>query len=222
MLFPYEESNFNFTSICRHNFLKNAVKDENFQSVLKVDLLQAMIESFIDGILIVTTGGKLVHANEYARSICRQLVPKEAASNAIPEEIWRICESLIESRELFPNEKIIIEAEIEPTPTVKLRLRVRWLQLCVNKHNFLLVTLEDCHQYSQSIAIADAKKYNLTDRETEVWQLRRANLSYKEIANQLYITINTVKKHLKNIHAKQQEREDITVANSPSPHFRCS
>ena len=67
------------------------------------------------------------------------------------------------------------------------------------------MTIEDCNQYNQSIAIADAKKYNLTDREMEVWLLRRANLSYREIANQLYITINTVKKHLKNIYVKQQD-----------------
>lgn len=85
---------------------------------------------------------------------------------------------------------------------------------------FLLVTLEDCNLYSQSIAIADAKKYNLTDRERQVWQLRRANLSYKEIANQLYITINTVKKHIKNIHAKQQEKEHITFADSSSHYFK--
>jgi len=213
MFFPYQENNFNFTSIPGHNFLIKALKNENLPSVPNVDLLQAMIESFVDGIFIVTTEGKLIHGNEYARAICRQLMPKEAASNAVPEEIWRVCQSLIESRKLFPDEKIIIESEIKPTPTVKLRVRTRWLQLCVNKHNFLLVTLEDCNQYSQSIAIADAKKYNLTNRETEVWQLRRANLSYKEIANQLYITINTVKKHLKNIHAKQQDREHITYAN---------
>ncbi|MBD2166270.1 helix-turn-helix transcriptional regulator [Calothrix membranacea FACHB-236] len=222
MFFPYEETNFNFTSISGHNFFKKLIKDENLESVSKIDLLQAMVESFVDGILIATTEGKLVHANEYARSICRQLALKETVGHPIPEEIWRICQSLIDSQEFFPGEKIIIESEIAPTPTIKLRLRARWLELCVNKHNFLLVTLEDCNQYNQSVAIADAKKYNLTDREAQVWLLRRANLSYKEIANQLYITINTVKKHLKNIHAKQQEKEHITFADSSSHHFKWS
>lgn len=220
MLFPCKDNDVNFTSILGKNCFKKSLKDENLESVSKVDLLQAMIESFVDGILIATTEGNLVHANEYARAICRQLARKAAVVNPIPEEIWRICQSLIDSQDLFPDEKIIIESEIEPTPTIKLRLRARWLQLCVKKHNFLLVTLEDCNQYSQSIAIADAKKYNLTNRERQVWQLRRANFSYKEIANQLYITINTVKKHLKNIHAKQQQKEHITFADSSSPYFK--
>lgn len=179
--------------------------DQQEQKTTKFDLLQAIIESFVDGVLIVSPEGKLIHANEYARSICRQLMPKDTASDVIPEEIWHICQSLIESSELFIAEKIIIESEIQPKPTIKLRIRARWLELSASPNNFLLVTIEDCNQHSQSIAIADAKKYNLTEREIEVWQLRLANLSYKEIANKLYITINTVKKHLQNIHAKQQD-----------------
>ncbi|BAY24822.1 LuxR family transcriptional regulator [Calothrix sp. NIES-2100] len=201
MLFPDDEEKLNSAFIPGD---KSSKKDD-LQPIPQVDLLKAMIESFVDGILIVTTEGKLIHANNYARAICHQLMPKAADSDVLPAEIWYVCESLIESRELFPEEHIIIEAEITPKPTVKLRLRVRWFPLGASQHKFLLVTVEDCNQYNQSIAIADGKKYNLTDREQEVWQLRRANFSYREIANQLYITINTVKKHLKNIHVKQQE-----------------
>jgi DNA-binding CsgD family transcriptional regulator len=72
-----------------------------------------------------------------------------------------------------------------------------------NAHPYLLVTIEDRNQSTQNLAIADAKKYGLTRRETEIWLLRRANYSYKEIADKLCISINTVKKHLKNIHIKQ-------------------
>ncbi|MBW4560063.1 MAG: helix-turn-helix transcriptional regulator [Mojavia pulchra JT2-VF2] len=205
MLVTTEKTNLISASIVSNKFNTTSVKDHNLQ----IDLLKAMIESFADGILILSTESELVHANEYARYICRQLMPKEAASNAVPQEIWRVCQSLIESRELFPEEKIIIESEIERDSTVKLRIRARWLQMGASQYNFLLVTIEDCYQYSQSLAIADAKKYHLTNRETEVWLLRRANLSYREIANRLYITINTVKKHLKNIHAKQQETENF-------------
>jgi DNA-binding NarL/FixJ family response regulator len=201
MLFPDDENDLNFAAISGEKFSKQ----DDFQPVAAVDLLQAIIESFVDGVLIVSPQGKLIHANEYARSICRLLVTTDISRDIVPEEIWRICQSLIESSELFPEEKMIIESEIQPQPTIKLRLRVRWLELSTSPNNFLLVTVEDCNQYSHSIAIADAKKYNLTDREIEVWQLRRANFSYKEIAKQLYITINTVKKHLQNIHAKQQE-----------------
>lgn len=197
--------NHNTASIQRYKFSNKASKNEQLQSALKVYLLQAVIESFVDGILILTTQGELLHANECARRICRKLISAENSVNAIPEEIWSVCQSLMESRKLFPDQKISIESEIETDKSVKLRLRVRWLQLCASNDSVLLVTLEDCNQSSQNIAIADAKKYGLTDREAEVWLLRRGNLSYKEIADKLFITINTVKKHLKNIYAKQQD-----------------
>ncbi|MUG91303.1 winged helix-turn-helix transcriptional regulator [Scytonema sp. UIC 10036] len=46
--------------------------------------------------------------------------------------------------------------------------------------------------------------YGLTPREAEIWFLYRSRCSYKEIAERLYISVNTVKKHMKNIHSKQQ------------------
>ncbi len=211
MLFPDREIDFNFVSTKSKKLAKDFTKTEQLQSTSQLDLLQVIIESFIDGILILTTEGKLIFSNEYARCICRQLMPKLDTSHTVPEKIWRVCLSLIENRELFPEDKVIIESEIEITQGMKLRIRARWLPLGIGNESFFFVTVEDYHQYSQSMAIAEAKKYHLTDREMEVWQLRRANLSYKEIANQLYITINTVKKHLKNIYAK---RQDIFWSNS--------
>jgi DNA-binding CsgD family transcriptional regulator len=211
----------------------NNHKNQNF------DLLQSVIASFMDGILILTITGELVHANEYARNICRQLIGQDTTNDGdrwmhgtltqksvahsksniqnlqwcdvVPQAIWRVCQSLIESRELFPTEKILVESEIITKEGITLRIRVRWLKISARNEELLLVTVEDCQQYAHSIAIADAQKYNLTDREMQVWLLRRANHSYQEIANQLYITINTVKKHLKNIYAKQQH---LFCANS--------
>ncbi|NEQ50076.1 MAG: LuxR family transcriptional regulator, partial [Leptolyngbya sp. SIO3F4] len=40
-------------------------------------------------------------------------------------------------------------------------------------------------------------------READVWILHRIGLSYQEIAARLYIALNTVKKHMKNVYAKQ-------------------
>jgi len=52
---------------------------------------------------------------------------------------------------------------------------------------------------------AEIEKYGLTPRESEVWLLYRANYSRKEIAAELFISIDTVKKHLKNIKTKQDK-----------------
>ncbi|WP_339382310.1 helix-turn-helix transcriptional regulator [Nostoc flagelliforme] len=70
----------------------------------------------------------------------------------------------------------------------------------------LLVTIENQYESVKNVALTEVKKFDLTRREAEIWFLYRSNYSYKEIATKLYITINTVKKHMKNIHTKRQAK----------------
>jgi DNA-binding NarL/FixJ family response regulator len=53
----------------------------------------------------------------------------------------------------------------------------------------------------------------LTRRENEVAQYLAKGLLYKEIAEQLEISIDTVKKHCKNIFIKLQVRNRTEVTN---------
>lgn len=70
----------------------------------------------------------------------------------------------------------------------------------------------------RNLAIAQAEHYGLTSREAEVWLLRQANYSCREIAAELYISLNTVKKHMKNIHAKREKvlHPSIPICSSRS------
>lgn len=173
--------------------------------------LQRVIEGFIDGILIVTEQGELIHANECAKRICRQLAHGISKHNLVPQEIWHICQFLIEGRSLFPDKTIIFSDQIVASNSTTFRVRVRWLNLAEFEFPCLLVTMED-HCHLQTLAMptartssyAEAQKYDLTPCETKVWLLYRANYTYKKIATELYISLNTVKKHMKNIHAKRQ------------------
>jgi len=154
--------------------------------------------------LVLSQQGEWIYANECARQICQQLSPGKTPSNSVPQVIWQVCESLRDRLELLCDQEAIIGNEIKSNNSVNFRVRVRWLVLEDSAHPLILVTIEDQHQTRKMQAIADAKKYGLTRRETEVWSLHQSRLSYKEIADRLYITLNTVKKHIKNIYAKQQ------------------
>ncbi|BAU12360.1 two-component response regulator, CheY subfamily [Leptolyngbya sp. NIES-3755] len=163
-------------------------------------LLTTVIEGFIDGILIMTPQGSIVYANTCAIDICRQLSTRQE----IPKEVWRVCEALLESRELYGKHPLIIESEVTTHHARSFRLRVQWLQLDTVKQTCLLVRLEDQQQALKRLAHSEAHQYGLTSREAEVWLLRRYNLSRREIAESLCITIDTVKKHLGNIRSKRQ------------------
>jgi DNA-binding CsgD family transcriptional regulator len=66
------------------------------------------------------------------------------------------------------------------------------------------VTLEDLTQVAQQLAIAAMHQYGLTPREAEVWQYRLQGYSYQQMAQELHISENTVKKHIKNILSKRR------------------
>ncbi|MGQ4646682.1 LuxR C-terminal-related transcriptional regulator [Lyngbya aestuarii] len=187
------------------NYLERSHEEFSSQQVKSSSLLQAIIEGFIDGVLILTSRGEWVHANYSGRQICQQISQDTCQFNSVPQPIWRVCQSLIDSRNWFPEQKMIIEDEINTDNLNSYRLRVRWLVLEESAQPYLLVTMEDKSQSSLNTALAEVDKYGLTEREADVWLLKRKNYSYKEIAHQLYITANTVKKHLKNIYAKQKE-----------------
>ncbi|MCG8366923.1 MAG: LuxR C-terminal-related transcriptional regulator [Pseudanabaenales cyanobacterium] len=179
-------------------------------------LLQGVLEGFMDGVLILTLQGELVHASSYAYQILEEFTQEEPQAQLVSQEIERICQAAIDSCELYPESPVIIEAEISNKKLGVLRIRARWLQLDENEQPLILITLEDQHRTIQSLVITEAKKYGLTPREAEIWLLRRANRTYKEIATELFISLNTVKKHLKNIRTKlkfHQFRQELLVAN---------
>jgi RNA polymerase sigma factor (sigma-70 family) len=196
----------------------------------RMGLLQSIVERLIDGVVLVTEQGKVLQANEFAHQICRRLDARSssevAATNVkrsksksgnsldlqtLPQEVWRVCQALLDSDRLFPDQKVIPELEITLADRSIVRIRAQRFDWNGNSEEqmhtlsrCILVTLEDRHQALQHRAIADLLKFNLTPREGQIWQLRLQGCSYREISARLYITENTVKKHIKNILAKRQ------------------
>jgi DNA-binding CsgD family transcriptional regulator len=178
--------------------------DVDCDDLQQADFFQEVIEGLQDGILIITETGELLHANASGYRFCYQINQNNSTQNILPLAIWQLCESLIESRTLFPDKVIVLCDEIVLDKLTIFRIRVRWLDLDLFECPCLLVTIENRYESLKNLAIAEIKKYDLTPREAEIWILYRSHYTYKEIATELYITVNTVKKHMKNIHAKRQ------------------
>ena len=166
--------------------------------------LQGVLEGFVDGVLVLTENGEVIHANNYARQLCHRLSKNNSQPNLVPLDIWRACLALIDSKKTYPERFVIMESMITDSQSTTLRIRTRWFQLEPSECPYILVTIEDQRQSTQSLASLEIHKYGLTRREADVWLLRRANYSYKQIAAQLFISLNTVKKHMRNIMAKQE------------------
>ncbi|MEO0456081.1 MAG: LuxR C-terminal-related transcriptional regulator [Cyanobacteria bacterium P01_A01_bin.114] len=167
---------------------------------------QINIETLLDGILLLTPTGDVLRANQPAYRICTQLLANQSQPMALPKVVWRLCQSLMAQADQISN---MAETEISTAQFPKLYLRAQWISLEAVDYPCLLVILEDRHAANQRLAAAEANQYGLTTREAEVWRLRRAECSNKEIAQTLYISINTVKKHIKSILAKRQVELEV-------------
>jgi DNA-binding CsgD family transcriptional regulator len=164
------------------------------------NFLQVVLDTLVDGILVLTVEQEVLYSNRIATSICTQLASGQ--TKHLPESIQQVSAALIDSRDLYADRPVVIELEVKTSETT-LRIRAQWLKLEVTGRPCILVRLQDQKLSLQGLAITESQQWNLTSREREVWLLRRAGLTRKEIGSQLYITENTVQKHLKNVQVKR-------------------
>jgi hypothetical protein len=179
-------------------------------------LLNAVLEGFVDGILVLTEDGTCVHSNREGQILCRELAKAErpAAAGAgltLPHCLKTLCSYLLDSCAVYGEMPVVLTEEFVSPAGNKIRARIQWLDLPGAPDPCLLVSLENKTRSACASAQLEAIQYNLTPRERAVWMLRRANRTYDEIAQELYITVNTVKRHLKSIYAKRKEVTEAMV-----------
>jgi DNA-binding CsgD family transcriptional regulator len=172
-------------------------------------LLQEIVEALIDGVLILTPAGEWVYGNYNAHQICQQLNHGQTAGDTVPHPIWQICQRFINPDSTVAGQTTVaqptmLEAEITLERRVCYRVRVRWFRLEDTHSPHLLVTLEDRYQAALNRAIAEIHQYRLTARQADVWLLHSTGHTYREIATTLFVAMNTVKQHMKDIYLKQK------------------
>ncbi|MBW4521194.1 MAG: helix-turn-helix transcriptional regulator [Scytolyngbya sp. HA4215-MV1] len=172
-------------------------------------LLQGVLEGITDGILVLSETGELIYRNYCAYCICQQIEPTQSTEHPLPDKIWQCCQALMDSRTLYPDHPVVIETEIVVNRSQSFRVRAKWLTLEDPKRPYLAVLLEDRCQSLHNRVCAEVQKYRLTPRQAEVLLLHRSGYSYREIAAELYITVNTVRQHLKDINMRRQRTLDL-------------
>ncbi|MEA5451766.1 LuxR C-terminal-related transcriptional regulator [Leptolyngbya sp. CCNP1308] len=166
-------------------------------------VLGRLFEGFADGVLLLTQDGTCLYSNQEGRRLCQVLQEGQRSARAIPLGLWVMCRHMIESRSLFEDIALVPTQTLTGAKNQLVRAKVQWLELPHDSEAYLLVLLEDQSRSAQATALLEAVRYKLTPREKDVWLLRHADCSYKEIAAKLFVSVNTVKRHLKSISAKR-------------------
>lgn len=104
--------------------------------------MESVLEGFTEGVLIVSESGKLICTNQKAGYWCQQLFPNFSTGSAVPEAVWKLCQSILEGRELFPNQHLIVESYLDTPLATTLRLQGRLFQFASCPQPCLLVMIE--------------------------------------------------------------------------------
>lgn len=174
-------------------------------------VVEEALTKLTSGILIITENRQVLYANECACRILRQINRDRQTSETIPQEISYLCRSIAEVRQQFPEQHWIMETQIFISSSVNFRVSGRYMKLESLGKNCIVLKMKDHFQLVEGLAMEEAKQYGLTERETEIWLLQRANYTYKQIASELFIAPNTVKKHMQNIHLKQKAKSQDCI-----------
>lgn len=183
---------------------------------------QAIFENMMQGVLIVSDKREMIHANRRGQELCSLLEGLDhgmsrastkrcctgqantGSEDSIPKVVWTVCQALLSSRQEFPEYQVIPEQELEISDATHLKIYAQWFKWIESDTSYMLVTLEDRSERLRNLARWDTHRYDLTAREAEVWMLKCQEYSYENIADELHISINTVKKHLKSIMLKRE------------------
>lgn len=174
-------------------------------------ILSSLVESLQQGVLVVSRNLRPVYWNVRAKRLCRTLVGTEFSLSELPVTVSEVCHRLIKGNRPT-NQPLVMECQVSDAQTI--RITVRWLNL-LSSHKtagsvtsdstpYILVFLENCSEALREELRIERKKYDLTEREAEVWMLLRQEYTYQEIAKMLQISLNTVKTHVKNAYAKKR------------------
>ncbi len=172
--------------------------DDNRGAIAEDALWSALLESMPIGVLVLTTLLQLVYANDKAIGICERL---EKSNSPLPIAVIALCQRMIGEDEPIAEPLVM---EYQEQSEQFFRLQARWLCANAEAQPLLLVQIEDCLATLYEELALEQQKYDLTDREAEVWVLLRQDYSYQQISERLNISLNTVKTHVKNVYSKRK------------------
>ena len=161
---------------------------------------QKMLEAVPQGIMVISSKLQLLYRNARASDLCEQLREPQEDSGELPDLIIELCQRFLEKR--LVGVSLVMEAQSQTGGVI--RSRIQWINFSPDAAPVLLVMMEDCEAILLEHRILEQKKYDLTEREAEVWGLICQHYTYQEISEALRISMNTVKTHVKNVYAKRK------------------
>jgi len=187
----------------------------------QIQLWSRLLEVLPQGVIVVSRNLKPVYWNQKAKQLCQGLAGQEFTDHSLPLAISEACYSVLRDSHLMASSLLMecqtstghtirVSAQILEAPSPNAESSLFSVSQDANSEDgtqFIAVFIENCSEVLQHEAWIQQQKYDLTDRETEIWMLLRQEFTYQDIAKSLQISLNTVKTHVKNVYAKRRSSQ---------------
>lgn len=181
------------------------------------NVLSRVLELLPQGVLVLSSDLRLLYHNYKAKQLCQLLSQERLTDRSLPRPLTDLCRKVVNDQRAIAA-TLATEWEIATGQVVRLSARLMWPSTepdpdarsplveapCNQASPCVVVFIENYHDRIQQEAKIQQQKYDLTERETEIWSLLQQELTYQEIAQKLQISLNTVKTHVKNVYAKRR------------------
>ncbi len=183
-------------------------KPEPVSPELKLDLLSiAILEQMPQGVTVISSEGSLLYINRIAHQIGERFSKAQVGIS-----FWQW---LVQDLPQMVRKDLTIQ-DVQPVPGQVIRLQ--WIPVALGDRTIVtdatsawLLLLEDRNARLLAEMRQEQQRYSLTEREAQIWVLLKLDHSYQDIADQLGISLNTVKTHVKNVYVKRRNHTDAPV-----------
>ncbi|PSN16369.1 hypothetical protein C7293_02880 [filamentous cyanobacterium CCT1] len=175
---------------------------------LKDRALGIALSLLVDSFLLLNADGGIILSNAKGEELLQKMQTSRDKSSrqpqvTLPEAVLKACDLLLENCAILSDQSLPTQVALTVYPNIQLRISL--IETEDEWNPLFLVVMEDKQQSSLTQATVDQWLFGLTNREKEVWTLRLQDYAYQEIAETLYLSVNTVKRHMKAILAKQEQ-----------------
>jgi DNA-binding CsgD family transcriptional regulator/pimeloyl-ACP methyl ester carboxylesterase len=192
-----------------YNFIELEVGDRIISTIKKNSEALNAVNTFMDKscfkVVILDQQLKPIYCNQNAEALFKQLLNPSDHEKIKPGLKKALTNSFEASKAYNPNALIALDYRDENGDQIYLRST----QARPNSFNFLMVPDKSNQDYVLNRKLID--KYELTDKEQKVLQSLIHGHTIKEIAEQSFVSDNTVKTHLKAIFRKTDTNSQTSV-----------
>ena len=170
---------------------------------------QALAEEHVSpGFLILSSSLNLLYRDEQSWKLCgiiNRIEAGKSANGVLPQAVLKICTkiaALLRSANIKNSDDLQSKQVIADRRTEILVLAIGLPDAKDADRSEILVLLEDISRPSAPLLRSAKKQFHFTDREVSVVQHLLKGMTNKEIANEMDVTEQTVKEHIKNVMKK--------------------